>query len=458
MYLRGHSLPAPDFTLPWEISVATSNPLFPYHVMNSNGALDIDPANLTFGLGYPGESFSAPNSHNFEPAIDEEPKCIVFVHGIDLTIPTQLGYGESFYKRLWWEGYRGRFVAFRWNTVLDDSGGFLMPGRENLSIFNSGEYRSFKAGASLRKFVDSEVRTMFGGKPDISVVAHSLGNACASEALKQGMIAKTYIAMEAAVSMSAYFPQPSDPLYNPQVRPAPEVDLVDADLACPTPEFAIDGGWGGYFSDINTRSGAKCFAYQNEDDFWLTKGTTYGIVPIPPVPLQSLPFDLWPRVPLAIPVNWIFNAKHAKPDDRIGAGEYTYENSTPSLSLTWVVPANNPAGFETRYFLRSVADGHEIMSFISRPQTRALGNPANGDPACPPCFEECYDMKGMYGFGKGRADHSGQYQRDIRLMYGNESGIQWKVPFSQASHRAGTADARRWCSACGGLTREEGLS
>ena len=40
----------------------------------------------------------------------------------------------------------------------------------------------------------------------------------------------------------------------------------------------------------------------------------------------------------------------------------------------------------------------------------------------------------------------------LTLAFGSNGEI------SQASHRAGTADARRWCSACGGLTREEGLS
>ena len=43
------------------------------------------------------------------------------------------------------------------------------------------------------------------------------------------------------------------------------------------------------------------------------------------------------------------------------------------------------------------------------------------------------DLKAQYGFGVGRPDHSGQFQRNIQFMYGNENGVPWVdatgVPF-----------------------------
>lgn len=65
------------------------------------------------------------------------------------------------------------------------------------------------------------------------------------------------------------------------------------------------------------------------------------------------------------------------------------------------------------------------MAFVSRPQTRALGGELPTNACHPPGFDRVIDLNAQYGFGNVRADHSGQFQRNIQLMYQREDGSAW---------------------------------
>ncbi|MEJ0089787.1 MAG: hypothetical protein WDM80_08600 [Limisphaerales bacterium] len=139
-----------NFPLPWQVQAWDSSPAkFPY-LKTADGSLAIPQTNLGYGIG---DSREVGSQYPFDPPPDEQRKCVVFVHGIDLDVPTQQGYAQSFFKRLWWEGYKGRLAAFRWATTLTDGADFLKLGRENISIYNSGEYRSWKGGTSLKNML-----------------------------------------------------------------------------------------------------------------------------------------------------------------------------------------------------------------------------------------------------------------------------------------------------------------
>ena len=138
MYMRAYSTPLPNqFPLPWRYQT-DGDPPFPYQ-RAADGSLTIPDENLAYGVG---DSEEVPSKLAFVRPSDEENKCVVFVHGIDLSIAEQQGYAQSFFKRLWWEGYRGRFATFRWCTTLDQGAKTFLPGNEGTSIYNSGEYRS----------------------------------------------------------------------------------------------------------------------------------------------------------------------------------------------------------------------------------------------------------------------------------------------------------------------------
>ncbi len=61
----------------------------------------------------------------FESDPSEQPNAIVFVHGWQMAPETAGNFAETFYKRLWHRGLKGRFAAFRWDTHWSDKYGWL---------------------------------------------------------------------------------------------------------------------------------------------------------------------------------------------------------------------------------------------------------------------------------------------------------------------------------------------
>jgi hypothetical protein len=390
MYMRAYSTPLPNqFPLPWQYQT-DGNPPFPYQIA-ADGSLTIPDENLGYGVG---DSEEVPSKYAFVRPPDEENKCVVFVHGIDLSVAEQQGYAQSFFKRLWWEGYRGRFATFRWGTTLDRGAATFAPGNEGTSIYNSGAYRSWKGGASLHKYVDV-LRGNMGDDAIISVAAHSLGNACTGEALRQGMQVASYVAMEAAVSMSCYNPQ------------APTIQkLLDAENDHPTPEFTSQLGCRAYLLNIGNNSGAKLFSYYNQDDFWLVTG-------------HLCPTHPWVPFIGNKAVDWIDNEADNKPD-AVSLNHYYYDYVTQNSLLAPRFRRPSPDGDINRI----VSDPHESMAYVSRSRTGPLGAGAPGT-----LFDDEVNMRVLYGFSTFRPDHSGQFQRDIQLMYGRADGKQWPESF-----------------------------
>ena len=113
----------------------------------------------------------------------------------------------------------------------------------------------------------------------------------------------SYVAMEAAVSLSCYYPE----IENPD-DPMPIDDgLIKADLKKPTPQYARELGYQDYLTDIGNNLAAKPISYYNSLDFWLVTGQSSGELG-------------W------MPVDWITSQKKYKPDDRWGLGQYKYDS------------------------------------------------------------------------------------------------------------------------------------
>jgi hypothetical protein len=386
MYVRVHSTPLPEkFPLPWQDIVCQNPPPFPYLTNWMSGSLYIPENNIGYDMG---DSVENTNANQFDASPDEQKKCLVFVHGIDLPVAEQQGYAQSFYKRLWWEGFRGRFVAFRWATTLDQ--GMLGVGkdRENTSLFNSGEYRSWYGGASLLNYV-TDLHTQLGDDWIVSVAAHSLGNACTGEALRQGMQVNSYVAMEAAVPLSCY--------YSESESPPTDSGLVRADNAKPTPQFASELGCHGYLSEIGNNHAINRASYYNANDFWLVTGYLGGILS-------------WKSA------NWMANQIDYKPDDRYGPGQYEYDSQAGLPRQARFMRGKD--------YTRSVSDQFEAMAFVARSRTRPLGA---GEPPSGKFLG--LNLREDYKFDRERSCHSGQFQRNIQLMYGDADGTAWPEPF-----------------------------
>lgn len=391
MYVRTHSTPLPEnFPHPWQV---TSPPSGPYDEdLAHEKALSIPDNRLWYGAG---DSVESSTTFPFVPSPGEQNKCVIFVHGIDMNVPEMHGYTHSFFKRLWWEGYRGRFISFRWCTPLTTDGQWgYSDNAENTSIFNSGEYRSWKGGASLKKFADALRNPAspfyFSSNPMVGLLAHSLGNACAGEALRQGMQVNSYVALKAAVPLSCYYPIGT---------PAPiNQALVDADAIHPTPQYA--GFYNGYHGYLDSIGGANKVNYYGANDFWLATGSTS----------------------LGLSVNWVTNQRKYKPDDPLDGFM-----GTALIKYLW--DGNQLKSYFRRdAFYRKVTDPHEGMAFVSRPRTSAVGAVSPALTGLPGFTGLDLESPATYAMGPARFDHSGPFQRNIQLMYGNENGVPWSEP------------------------------
>jgi hypothetical protein len=153
----------------------------------------------------------------------------------------------------------------------------------------------------------------------------------------------------------------------------------------------VDGGYQGYLYDSPGLAAPRKVSYNNQNDFWLATGT----------------------LSVGTEVNWIKNEASYKPDDRMGLGQYAY--NAPYL----------PYFMRGTSFSRSVTDPHESMSFASRSRTRALGAGVPGG-SFGSTSSSSVNLAFSYQFAAARFDHSGQFQRNIQLMYGDDSGTQWR--------------------------------
>jgi hypothetical protein len=214
------------------------------------------------------------------------------------------------------------------------------------------------------------------------------------------MQVNSYVAMEAAVSLSCYYSESENPPTDP--------DLVRADDARPTPRYTSELGYQGYLKDVGANAINRA-SYYNADDFWLATGTLNPDVKSKMILVMG-PSGAWLFNQIK-DANWMNNQKKYKPDDRYGFGQYAYDSQSNLLF---------PARFlRLKDYVRPVSDPFEGMAFVARSRTRPLGAGA------PPEKFQRLDLKTVYKFDRERSCHSGQFQRKIQFMYGNEDGRGW---------------------------------
>jgi hypothetical protein len=127
---------------------------------------------------------------------------ILYVHGWNMETWEKDRFAESAFKRLYWQGYQGRFGSFRWPTGNKFDGSFsdILTDARN---YDNSEFTAWQSATGLTNLLtklDSEY-------PDqVYLMAHSMGNVVAGEALRQAgsQLVNTYIAMQGAVPAHAY--------------------------------------------------------------------------------------------------------------------------------------------------------------------------------------------------------------------------------------------------------------
>jgi uncharacterized membrane protein len=132
------------------------------------------------------------------PTTEEEKDYILLVHGWNASPFSKDSVGNTAFKRLFWQGFNGRFGLFRWPTFYYE----VAPPAHH---FDASEHRAWASSLGLLSLINRLNGGPFSGK--VRIVAHSMGNIVASEALRRsqsGQIVHTYVASQAAISAHCY--------------------------------------------------------------------------------------------------------------------------------------------------------------------------------------------------------------------------------------------------------------
>jgi len=265
-----------------------------------------------------------------DPSAD--PIAAVFVHGWKMTYLDYLQWSQTSYKRLWHQGFKGKFYSFRWATYSKDT---VIPYTE-LFTYNPSEYRAWLCGPALADFVNQlpdppEKRNIFG---------HSMGNVTTGSALRSGMNVKNYAMCNAAMAAMAYDPDPVLRLRT-DGSGAPLSDIF-------------------YYTAPNRTPDTDPVSAIRE---------TYGLqnkLYTPNIPHKPVMFNFGLPNDYALGI-WSWNNLHFKPDDAGHSYYYQEIPQPPNLSYKLFHAPPNAAP-------REVTRLPEAMGFVTKSMTRTAGS------------------------------------------------------------------------------------
>lgn len=104
---------------------------------------------------------------------------ILHVHGWNMERWDKDRFAETMFKRLYWQGYRGRFGSFRWPTFE------RWPYHEKACSYDKSEEQAWRSGEGLRNLLVG-LNAQYPGQ--VRLTAHSMGNVVAGEALRTNTI------------------------------------------------------------------------------------------------------------------------------------------------------------------------------------------------------------------------------------------------------------------------------
>jgi hypothetical protein len=306
------------------------------------------------------------DGEGFSPQADEDKTATVFVHGSNLSVPAAIENAETMFKRLYWQGYKGRFALFYWNTLVGPWDGTIP------AHYNYNEFRAFKYGLALKSFVQNDLPANYVK----NVIGHSMGNMVIASALyprgsMPGMTCRNVVLMQAAVPASCFEP-----------GAATLAGLAGLESPQRTPdEFATQWGYRGLTAaNIN----ATLYNIYNADDFALD----------------------W----------WITNQEFLKPEDLLhpvprDPFRYRWSGSAGGSLWNWIIiPYTGPVVGNQ---IRTITDPQESMAFIARSRTEPAGMVATGGSVT---YNFNVGSGTSLNFGDSRLDHSGQFTRPIQQL------------------------------------------
>jgi len=330
----------------------------------------------------------------FDKPSDEAKESVVFVHGWQMSPEGSRNYAETMFKRMWHRGYKGRFAYFRWNT--DWSNGFQWLPYSGQAIdsyladYNGSEQKAWLAAGDLKAFVDNDVP--YSSK---NIMAHSMGNIVAGEALRQGMGITNYALMQAAVPSACYDEDET------RIRRT-ETDIHYVKLFGIIPLVPITM-WDNETPDGDSDTATRALAYRGR----LAGGSVNAANLIN----FFLPSDY------ATFFAWEVNNDITKPPDGPLCGNYRYERSGLDGHKLFKFSSYDP--YQHIYNGREdLSDAYEAMPFACRTWGKAVGAEQKADGSIDSkedLSQPKYALQGeqLPGFGD---EHSGQFGAHIQEL------------------------------------------
>jgi hypothetical protein len=274
---------------------------------------------------------------------------ILLVHGWNDATWEKDRFAECAYKRLYWQGYQGRFGEFRWPTTYGFTGSYWQALTDPRN-YDNGEFNAWQSAAGLLNLLtnlDEEYPS------HVYVLAHSMGNVVAGEALRLaaqqglGQVANTYVASQAALSAHNYDATVTTPYLLPFTYQYPSGAL----------SLLGTNNYGPYAPDIygnrltnNIAAVGRRISFYNENDF-----------------------------ALAMP-RWGFD-QILRPDHPLG-GYYYYNGSisdpAPWNKFEFVFTGGSPPPPPTVFdIVNNLNNRYEVMAYAAPSYSTALGATPN---------------------------------------------------------------------------------
>ena len=290
------------------------------------------------------------SAFQYTPPQDTNTPYILFVHGWNMEPWEKDRFAETAFKRLYWQGYHGRFGEFRWPTYYDFPLGSWSWQSFNPQNFDNSELNAWQSGAGLLNKLN-DLNAQYPN--NVYLLAHSLGNVVAGEALRQAtsQIVNTYAALQGAVSAHAYDPTTA-------IR----------DSSAATPDRYANYYTSGAPCYFNSSAGAGIYVnFFNTNDWALNNSATW-------------PFD-----------------QHEKPDT-----DYGYDGT------------NFSSGIFPSTLLYFPADTYTIFSHCDEARSYALGAQINVSGAFKSgIITNQIELDiAPYNFSGNPVDHSGEFRSD----------------------------------------------
>jgi len=324
----------------------------------------------------PATTASLASGYSYDSTIPAENNYILFVHGWNMPTWEKDAFAETAFKRLYWQGYKGHFGEFRWPTGYGVSG--LIQAIADADNYDNSEFNAWYSGTGLKNLL-ATLHSQYGN--NVYLMAHSMGNVVAGEALKQAganHLANTYVAMQGAVPAHCYDASMTirtnlDDTFN---------NRLDLGYLSHTPNYYASYYTNGAPCYFNGTAGAGNYInFYNTQDWALS--------------YWAVDEDLKPDIASGFSYNPVSNKFYAG-DTEINFPTYTYE----------------------------------VFAYCDTAYCFALGAQANvGGPFLHDGSPQQIDLNATFDFGIEHKDHSGEFNSDNmnRLQFWQQFLISTKL-------------------------------